>query len=90
MVTRAFYQEAVERLPREELNALIDERVQYTIGYASDHSPFYRSWFSAHGIDPATIRSHEDLLELPIISGKTIRENQPPFTDEFMFRSVDW
>jgi coenzyme F390 synthetase len=90
MVTRAFYQEAVERLPREELNALIDERVRYTIGYAFEHSPFYRSWFGAHGIDPAAIRSHEDLLELPIISGKTIEEHQPPFTDEFMFRSVDW
>jgi phenylacetate-coenzyme A ligase PaaK-like adenylate-forming protein len=88
MGTRAFYQERVERLPREELNALIDERVRYTIQYAVEHSPFYRSWFGTHGIDPAAIRTHEDLLELPIISGKTIREHQPPLTREFMFRSV--
>ncbi len=90
MGTRAFYQEKIERLPREELNALIDERVRYTIKYAVEHSPFYRSWFGTHGIDPAAIRTHEDLLELPIISGKTIREHQPPLTREFMFRSVAW
>ncbi len=90
MAPGTFFNEAVERLSREELNACIDERVQYTIRYAAEHSPFYRSWFRDHGIDPGSITTHEDLLGLPLISGKTIREHQPPVTPGFMFRSVAW
>lgn len=85
-----FFREEIECLPREDLNALIDERVRYTISYAARHSPFYRAWFKHHRIDPESVRTHEDLINLPVISGKTIRENQPPVTDEFNFRSVEW
>jgi coenzyme F390 synthetase len=90
MEQSSFFNETVERLPRGDLNNLIDERVRFTVGYASEHSPFYRSWFRKHGINPESIREHEDLLELPVISGRTIRENQPPVTEEFRFRSVAW
>jgi coenzyme F390 synthetase len=90
MATGTFFNEAVERLSREELDAVIDERVRYTVRYSAENSPFYRSWFRDHGIDPASITTHEDLLGLPVISGKTIREHQPPVTPEFMFRSVAW
>lgn len=41
-------------------------------------------------MNPADIKAHEDLLDLPVISGKTIRENQPPETAEFVFRSAGW
>lgn len=85
-----FFREEVERLPREDLNNLIDERVRYTIRYAAEHSPFYRTWFRQHRIDPGSVRTHEDLVHLPVISGKTIRENQPPVANEFRFRSVEW
>lgn len=77
-------------MDRGELDALIEERVRYTVKYAAENSPFYRKWFEKHGINPGDIKAHEDLLELPIISGKTIRENQPPETKDFMFRSVGW
>ncbi len=90
MAPGSYFNEAVERLSREELNALIDERVRYTVRYAAGHSPFYQSWFRSHGIDPASITTHEDLLGLPLITGKTIREHQPPVTPGFMFRSVGW
>jgi coenzyme F390 synthetase len=85
-----FFNETIERLPRADLNAMIDERVRFTVRYASEHSPFYRSWFQKHGVDPRSIHEHEDLLELPVISGRTIRENQPPVTQDFRFRSVEW
>jgi coenzyme F390 synthetase len=90
MDRRQYFNETVERLSRADLNALIDERVRFTAMYASEHSPFYRSWFQKHGINPGSIREHEDLLELPVISGRTIRENQPPVTSDFRFRSVGW
>ena len=65
-------------MDRDRLDSLIDERVRYTVRYAHEHSPFYRHWFRQNGIDPGDIRVHEDLLKLPIVSGRTIRENQPP------------
>ncbi len=40
MVESGFFREEVECLPRDDLNALIDERVRYTIHYAAEHSPF--------------------------------------------------
>ncbi|RXE57414.1 CoF synthetase [Methanoculleus taiwanensis] len=88
MPEHRYYNPAVEMLDRADLDALIDERVRYTVGYAVEHSPFYRRWFREHRIRPADVRTHEDLLELPVISGETIRQNQPPATPEFRFRSV--
>jgi coenzyme F390 synthetase len=85
-----FFNEKIETLNRSELDELVEERIHYTVKYASKHSPFYRKWFKEHGIDPSDVRTHEDLRELPIISGRTIRENQPPESPDFQFKSVDW
>jgi coenzyme F390 synthetase len=83
-----FFNQSVETLNRSDLDALIDERVRYTITYADQHSLFYHHWFQKHRINPNEITTHEDLLNLPIISGTTIREHQPPITPEFEFLSV--
>jgi len=80
----------IETMGRSDLDALIDERVRYTVQYAAEHSPFYRHWFHENRIEPKDIRVHEDLLGLPLVSGKTIREHQPPVTPEFEFLSINW
>lgn len=85
-----YFNPETETMPRDALDTLIDERVRYTVRYAAENSPFYRSWFARNAIDPASIREHEDLLELPVISGATIRAHQPPATDEFLFKSAPW
>jgi len=85
-----FFAKTIETLPRSELDALIDERVRYTVRYAAEHSPFYRHWFHENNINPDEIRVHEDLLSLPVISGKMIREHQPPNTPDFEFLSASW
>jgi coenzyme F390 synthetase len=90
MPAGAYFSPDIETMERDGLDALIDERVRYTVQYAADHSPFYRTWFRENRIEPKEIRVHEDLLGLPLISGKTIREHQPPVTPEFEFRSCDW
>jgi coenzyme F390 synthetase len=90
MASGAYFSEEIETMERSDLDAVIDERVRYTVRYASQHSPFYRHWFRENRIDPGAIRAHEDLLELPIISGRSIREHQPPVTPEFEFLSADW
>lgn len=80
----------METMGRGDLDALVEERIHYTVKYASEYSPFYRKWFKEQGINPSDVRTHEDLRELPIISGRTIRENQPPQSADFQFKSVDW
>ncbi|MCE5213800.1 MAG: coenzyme F390 synthetase [Methanobacterium sp.] len=85
-----FFREEMEKMPRDEIDALVDERIRHTIKYAQENSPFYRKWFADNNIKASEIRSHEDLRELPVISGKTIREKQPPETDEFEFKCANW
>lgn len=90
MVQARYFNEQIETCPRSDLDALIDERVRYTIRYAADHSPFYRSWFQNHDITVDKITCHEDLLELPLISSQVLRDSQPPRVNEFLFRSATW
>ena len=86
----AYFREEMETMPRDELDAMVDERIRYTVNYAAENSIFYRKWFQKNRINPADIREHEDLRELPIISGKTVREYQPPETEDFGFKCIDW
>lgn len=90
MSAEKYYNPEIETMERGDLDALIDERVRYTIQYAAEHSPYYRNWFRENRINPDEIRNHEDLLSLPVVSGHTIRENQPPVSPEFEFLSTDW
>jgi coenzyme F390 synthetase len=90
MAKVSFFDQRIETMERSGLDALVDERVRSTIRYASENSPFYRHWFKENRINPDEIQVHEDLLNLPIISGKTIREHQPPKTPEFEFLSAGW
>lgn len=86
----AFFDEEIETLPRDDLDALVDDRIRYTVNYAQDNSPFYRKWFAENNINASKIRSHEDLRELPIITGSIIRERQPPETEQFEFKCSKW
>jgi len=85
-----FFNQTIETMKRENLEALIEDRIRYTIKYANENSPFYRKWFHKHNVDPNQIQTHADLLKLPIVSGNTIRKNQPPVSQDFHFRSIDW
>lgn len=85
-----YFNEDIETMEREDLDALVEERIRYTVKYAYENSPFYRKWFGRRGIKPSDIRTHDDLRELPIITGETIRENQPPETRDFEFKCLPW
>lgn len=90
MIMNSYFNEEIETMERDGLDSLVEERIKYTIKYAYENSPFYRKWMDENQIKRSDIKSHEDLRELPIISGKTIREKQPPETSDFEFRSIDW
>lgn len=86
----AYRDEPMETLGRAGLDALVEERIQYTVRYAEENSPFYGQWFREQGVDVRSIRTHADLARLPIVSSRTIREAQPPATENFRFKSAAW
>ncbi len=85
-----YFNEKIETMDRDDLDALVEDRIGYTVKYAYKYSPFYRKWFKENRINPQDIKSHEDLRELPIITSKTLREKQPPETESFEFKCVEW
>lgn len=90
MTEGRFFSPVPETMGRGDLDAIIDERVRYTVHYAAEHSPFYRYWFRETNIKRDEIRVHEDLLHLPVISGRMIRKHQPPVTPSFKLLSAEW
>jgi len=85
-----YFQDRMEKMPRDDLDWLVDERIRYTVKYAEENSPFYRKWFRNNRINVLDISSHEDLRELPVISGKTILGKQPPEINQFEFKCANW
>ncbi len=85
-----YFNGEIEMMDRDDLDALVEERIKYTIEYAYKYSPFYRKWFKENQINTSDIKSHEDLRELPIITSKTLRKKQPPETENFEFKCMDW
>ena len=86
----SYFNDEIETMSREDIDALVEERIKYTVEYAYKYSPFYKKWFKENRINISDIKSHEDLRELPIITSKTLREKQPPETKNFEFKCVDW
>ncbi|MGL6298439.1 MAG: coenzyme F390 synthetase [Methanobacteriaceae archaeon] len=88
MSNNQFFNPEIETMGRGELDGLIDEKVKYTVRYANENSSFYRKWFKNNNINVSDIKTHEDLKELPIISGDVVKRHQPPITNNFEFKSA--
>ncbi len=55
----------LEFLTPEEISQRQNRLLREHVRYVAQHSPFYRKMFAKRGIDPAAIRSGEDLCLLP-------------------------
>ncbi|MGS0685668.1 phenylacetate--CoA ligase family protein [Nakamurella sp. GG22] len=51
----------------DRLRAYQDRRLRALVRFAAVRSPFYRRWFRESGIDPASIRTVDDLPQLPLL-----------------------
>ncbi len=65
-----------ETLPREELRALQASRLAESVRRAGA-VPFYREALAREGVDPAAIRSAEDVRRLPFTVKDDLRRNYP-------------
>ncbi len=73
-----------ERASRADMTRLQARRLREQVAHAARHSPFYRRALRAARVDPATIRTLDDLRRLPFTTKDELKENQqahPPWGD---------
>jgi phenylacetate-CoA ligase len=71
---------ARERYTADEMRAYQERRLRALVRWAARRSPHYRRWFADAGVDPASIRTLDDLERLPVID----RADLAARPDEFL------
>jgi hypothetical protein len=66
-VSRRYWDEQLETLPRERRRELRDHRLRWQVRRCFDGSPFYRRRFETAGLAPATFGGLDDLHRIPIL-----------------------
>lgn len=67
-------------LTKEEIVALQEKKLQETIAYLNQYSPFYKEFFSKARFNPSGIKTMEDLSVIPV----TIKEDLQQRNDDFL------
>ncbi len=67
-------------LSTEEITALQEKKLQETIAYLNQHSPFYKEFFSKARFNPSGIKTMEDLSVIPV----TIKEDLQQRNEDFL------
>lgn len=75
-MSKKYWNEEIETIPREELEAYQLEQLKMQITEAYEHSPYYRKRFEEAGVTPDDLQSLDDLLKFPILTKHDVRERQ--------------
>jgi phenylacetate-CoA ligase len=67
-------------LSKEEIVAMQEKKLQETIAYLNQYSPFYKEFFSKARFNPSGIRTMEDLSVIPV----TIKEDLQQRNEDFL------
>ena len=71
------WNEAIELMPRPELEALQSQRLAMLADYVYERVPFYHQKFDELAIAPADIKDVRDLSKLPFTQKSDLRDNYP-------------
>jgi len=77
-----YWDRDMETMPPEQRDPIILEKLRRQIAYAYQKSGFYQDFYRNISVDPANIRSFEELAKLPILTKEDIRREQeqhPPY-----------
>ena len=74
---KSFPLEPIEKAPREELERLQLERLQWSLRHVYENVPHYRRKFAAAAVTPADCRSLADLAKFPFTTKADLRETYP-------------
>lgn len=67
-------------LPAAEIVAVQEKKLLETLSYLNKQSPFYQSLFAQHKVDLRSIRSLQDLSQLPV----TTKEDLQQYNNDFL------
>ncbi len=76
MIHSPYWEEKIETMDRDSLQALQLERLRATIARAA-RSPYYSNVFARHGISAEHIRTPEDIRKLPFTTKADMRDHYP-------------
>ena len=72
-MTSNHIQNDIEFASPEEIRDFQDARLREAVAYLAANSPYYRRMFRDNGIDPASIRTVDDLQRLPFTAKKDLQ-----------------
>jgi phenylacetate-CoA ligase len=72
-----FFNEKIETMPLDELQALQNHRLRATVERCYNTIPYYRKLLSQVGLKPQDIRSTDDLVHVPTTEKKDLRALYP-------------
>lgn len=75
-VKNKFWNEALETMPREELEAKQLEDLKEIVKFAYENAPYYKESFDKAGVKPEDIKELADLQKFPFINKQTERDTQ--------------
>jgi phenylacetate-CoA ligase len=73
----AYYQEEIERMPREKMAALQSERLIKQVRHAYENAAPYRRKMQEKGVEPGDIKGIEDIHKLPFTTKEDLRDEYP-------------
>lgn len=69
----------IEFQSSEAICLLQEEKLRQAIAYLAEHSPYYQSMFDEHSIDPASIKTIDDLQRLPFTEKRDLQLRNADF-----------
>jgi phenylacetate-CoA ligase len=72
-----YFNEEMETLPRQALEALQLKRLQGMLERVHANVPFYRETFKKHGISPGDVKTLDDLQRMPFTLKQDMRDSYP-------------
>ncbi len=76
MSEQRYWNEAIETLPRPELEKLQERELREMLTFAYENSPYYKESFDQHGVKPEDFKTLEDISKFPFVNKQTERERQ--------------
>ncbi|WP_226628623.1 phenylacetate--CoA ligase PaaK [Alloyangia pacifica] len=67
----------IEIASRDEISALQQKRMAWSLRHAYENSPFYRKRFDAHGAHPDDFKTLADLAKFPFTMKQDLRDTYP-------------
>lgn len=74
---RKYFQEEIETMPVEEIQALQSERLVEQVKYVYEHIKWYHDKMDEAGVSPLDVHGIEDLHKLPFITKDDLRDEYP-------------